>query len=126
MPNTAGTFQYITALELGYTDEKLPTGIYGYDVMGTGNDGGAYTFVATGYIIATGQVDCCITKMRNRANIKDCHSCFENNSMASNARLGRIYIDGALMAFKNGLYDTAASYLKRAEEICNGCVPCKC
>jgi len=127
LPNTVGDQQFVTALEMGYADSKLPSGIYAYNIFGAGDDGGdIYSFSKTGFLLSTGAVECCITKMRNKANIKDCGACFDKNSMASNARLGSVYIQGAKMAFKHGLYDGAASFLKRANEICNKCAPCKC
>lgn len=127
LPNIDGTLQDILAGDdLGYDDGKLLSGIYNIAVSGTGDDGTEiFTFSSSGYFISTGKVDCCITKMRLKADIKECGDCYDK-SIASNARRGRAYITGALLAFKNGLYDQAALFLIRANEICDQCVPCKC
>lgn len=126
LPNITNVLQDFLASELGYTDNKLLTGIYHLAVSGTGVMSGPadFDFSFEDYFISTGKVDCCITKMRQKASLKECGNCYDKG-FASNARRGKAYIDGAIIAFEHALYEESALNLIRANEICDQCVPCR-
>lgn len=127
LPNTTGVPQYIKAVDLGYTDEKLAIGIYRIIANGSGVSGTTpFVFSNTEYFLSIGSVNCCLTKMFLKGSIKDCCGCFNKNSPMNKAQLGKTYLTGALLAFQNKDYNKCAEDLKRAQEICDNCVPCKC
>ena len=127
LPNTTSELQSVTALELGYTDEKLVSGLYSIRTYGAGDpDLAGTSFSYTGYFLSLGKAVCCIDKLLLSSNIKDCCGCFKKEDASSRARLGKMYIWGAIAAFNNGLYQECAAYIKRINEICANCIPCGC
>lgn len=125
LPNTDGTTFNILATALGYTDGKLQMGRYKL-VSRLESESLSLSYSVTGYLMVMNSVNCCIEKMMLNTDINECCDCFKADSIASNVRLGKSYLWGALAANKHDYGNKAAEFLKRAIEICNGCKQCNC
>lgn len=126
LPNLTGVLQDVTALELGYTNGKLVPGIYYVNIQGSGTsiEAGDFTFNQQYYIYSDGSIDCCLTKMLLSGKITDCCGCGGDNPVKS-AMVGKMYLKAAGFAFKAQSYNKAAEFLIQAQEVCDGCIPCK-
>ena len=127
LPNNSSLSVDVLATALGY-GSTLQTGIYKIVTSGTGNDGAAFTFSDTVYLLADNALRCCIENILLSVNLAECNNCLSKDSIAFQANMGIFYLNMASIAFNRTVPDLnkAAKALVRASQICSQCSDCNC